>query len=164
MTKEHVICLASFFFWNGQRISIQEIHIFPLLWPFLLIELLCALMYIDISTWNPKGMHSKSLTKKVPKNTQKSVLVTLERKEDSVQDFQNFLRLEYFFSSNFTIVVSELKMSNDSKLYCNKTTIITWWYSTHLKLTTFGKSNRFVCFDYVRDTFDAHWKHSLTCC
>ena len=73
----------------------------------------------------PERNAIKITYEKVPKNTQKSVLVTLERKEDSVQDFQNFLRLEYFFSSNFTIVVSELKMSNDSKLYCNKTTIIT---------------------------------------
>ena len=145
-------------FWNGQRIAIQEIHIFPLLWP------LCDLTDIDISTWKPEGMQSKSFKKRYPKNNQKSVLVTLERKEDSVQDFQNFLRLEYFFSWNFTIVVSESKMSNDSKLYCNKTTIITWWYSTHLKFLTFGKSNRCVCFDYLRDTFDAHWKHSMTCC
>ena len=123
-----------------------------------------ALMYIDISTWNLKEMQSKSLMKRCPKNNQKSDLVTLERKEDSVQDFQNFLRLEYFFSSNFTILVSELKMSNYSKLHCNKTTIITWCYSTHLKFSTFGKSNRYVCFDYLRDTFDAHWKHSMTCC
>ena len=73
----------------------------------------------------PERNEIKIIYEKMPKNNQKSDLVTLERKEDSVQDFQNFLRLEYFFSSNFTIVVSELKMSNDSKLYCNKTTIIT---------------------------------------
>ena len=133
-------------------------------WSFLLIELLWALMYIDISTWNLKEMQSKSFMKRCPKNNQKSDLVTLERKEDSVQDFQNFLRLEYFFSLNFSIVVSKLKMSNDSKLHCNKTTMITWWYSTHLTLTTFGKSNQFVCFDYLRDTCDALWKHSMTCC
>jgi len=163
VTKEHVICLASFFFWNGQRISIQEIHIFPLLWPLNGYNIVCSYVY-----WykyvKPERNAIKIIHEEVPKNNQKSVLVTLERKEDNVQDFQNFLRLEYFFSPNFTIVVSELKMSNDSKLYCNKTTIITWWYSTHLKLTTFGKSNRFVCFDYLRDTFDAHWKHSMTCC
>ena len=73
----------------------------------------------------PERNAIKIIYEKVPKNNQKSDLVTLERKEDSVQDFQNFLRLEYFFSSNFAILVSELKMSNYSKLYCNKTTIIT---------------------------------------
>ena len=122
--------------------------------------LLCILIYVH----ETQKKCNQIMYEKVPKNNQKSDLVTLERKEDSVQDFQNFLRLEYFFSSNFTILVSELKMSNYSELRCNKTTIITWCYSTHLKFSTFGKSNRFVCFVYLRDTFDAHWKHSMTCC
>ena len=73
----------------------------------------------------PERNEIKIIYEKMPKNNQTSDLVTLERKEDSVQDFQNFLRLEYFFSSNFTILVSELKMSNYSKLHYNKTTIIT---------------------------------------
>ena len=73
----------------------------------------------------PERNAIKIIYEKVPKNNQTSDLVTLERKEDSVQDFQNFLRLEYFFSSNFTIQVSELKMSNYSELNYNKTTIIT---------------------------------------
>ena len=158
MTKQHVICLASYSLWNEKIISTQGSRIFPLLWPF-------RLSYVNWYKYmKPERNAIKIIYEKVPKNKQTSDLVTLERKEDSVQDFQNFLRLEYFFSSNFTIVVSELKMSNYSKLHCNKTTIITWCYSTHLKFSTFGKSNRFVCFDYVRDTFDAHWKHSMTCC
>ena len=73
----------------------------------------------------PERNEIKIIYEKMPKNNQTSDMVTLERKEDSVQDFQNFLRLEYFFSSNFTILVSELKMSNYSELRCNKTTIIT---------------------------------------
>ena len=161
MTKQHVIRFASYSLWSEKITSTQGSRIFPLLWPFRLILCSCVYWYKYIEA----GRNAiKIVYEKVPKNNPKSVLVTLERKEDSVQDFQNFLRLEYFFSSNFTIVVSELKMSNYSKLHCNKTTIITWWYSTHLKFLTFGKSNRCVCFDYLRDTFDAHWKHSMTCC